>query len=394
MNGAVLALAATTGIQIAAAMAALTLPAVAPLVAHDLGVPTSMVGTYIALLYVAASASALVGGGLVLRVGAIRMSQIGLALCASALLLGIAPAIALVTLGALVLGLGYGPITPASSHVLAKTASPGRMALTLSVKQTGVPAGFALAGIVVPPLAVAFGWHAAVASVAALCLLVALLVQPLRGALDADRDRGARISVAQVLAGLRLVAATPRLRVAAAVSFVYSGMQMCVSSFIVAYLVEEIELTLVTAGLGLTVASLSGVVARIAWGGVADRWLSPRATLAVLGGLMAVAAACVAMFSSAWPLALMWFVLAVLGASAIGWNGVYLAEVARVAPPGRAGLATGGCLFFTYFGVVFGPLLFGLLQRVTTSYVPSFLVATGVCAAVALLLARAPREEP
>jgi len=47
------------------------------------------------------------------------------------------------------------------------------------------------------------------------------------------------------------------------------------------------------------------------------------------------------------------------GATAVGWNGVYLATVARMAPAGQAGTATAGTLFFTFFGVVIGPPLFG-----------------------------------
>jgi len=190
-----------------------------------------------------------------------------------------------------------------------------------------------------------------------------------------------------VTAALRLVAATPALRTMAAVSFVYAGLQMCVSGFIVAYLAEEIGLGLVTAGVGLTVANVAGVVARIGWGAFADRVLSPRSTLALLGGLMAVSSAVTAMFSAAWPLPALLAVVAVLGGTAIGWNGVYLAEAARVAPAGQAALATGGCLFFTYVGVVCCPFLFGLLQRASGSYALCFAVAAAAYAAVAAVLA-------
>jgi len=45
---------------------------------------------------------------------------------------------------------------------------------------------------------------------------------------------------------------------------------------------------------------------------------------------------------------------------AISWNGVYLAEVARRAPQGRAVEATGGAFAFTCFGVLVSPPLFGM----------------------------------
>jgi len=287
-----------------------------------------------------------------------------------------------------VLGVGYGPVTPASSHLLARTAASANRNLMFSIKQTGVPAGTALAGVIVPPLTVAYGWQVAVAAVAALCVLIALLVQPLRARLDADRDRTAHVSLAGLVDGLRLVAATPPLRTMAAVSFVYAGMQMCVSAFIVAYLADDIGLPLVAAGLALTAANVAGVVARIAWGWVADRWLAPRTTLALIGWLMAVSALLAAQFGGGWPFAAMVLVSVALGASAIGWNGVYLSEVARLAPAGHAGLATGGCLFFTFVGVVVCPFLFGWLQRASGSYAMCYAVSAAVCAAVAALLSR------
>ena len=230
------ALVATTAIQAAAACAALTIPAIAPVVAADLSVPASMVGTYISLLYVGASTAALAGGGVVLRYGALRLSQACLLACAAGLALMLAVghdagSLGLVTIGlsAVVLGIGYGPITPASSHVLAKTTSPEKMALVFSIKQTGVPAGTALAGLLVPPMAVAFGWHSAVALLAIGCIAVALAAQPLRAPLDADRNPSARLSPAALVSGLAVVAQSPALRTMALVSFVYAGMQMSVS---------------------------------------------------------------------------------------------------------------------------------------------------------------------
>jgi hypothetical protein len=66
-------------------------------------------------------------------------------------------------------------------------------------------------------------------------------------------------------------------------------------------------------------------------------------------------------------------ILVAFGASAIGWNGVYLAEVARRAPPGTASLATGGTLAFTFLGVVVGPPMFGALSGLFGTYRAGFI---------------------
>jgi MFS family permease len=385
LPGPALTLAATTAIQVMTALAALSVPAIAPAVAAATGHPASTVGIYISLVYVGSAAAALVSGSLVPAFGALRLSQVSLALCALALGLGLNATVPALALSALVLGLGYGPITPASSHLLARSTRPDRIALTFSVKQTGVPAGVALAGIVVPALTVWFGWKAALGAVGALCLVCAAAVQPLRSALDHDRDPGARFSAAGLLSGVRLVAASPPLRSMAALSFVYSGLQNCTSSFVVAYLVEGLGYGWIAAGAGLTAANLAGVAGRIAWGVLSDRWLAARRTLQVLGALMTVGCALAAAFTPHWPVAAVYASCALLGATAIGWNGVFLSEVARRAPPGQAGAATGGSLFVTFVGSVVWPPAFGLLQRASGSYGVCFAAAGALCAAAVLL---------
>lgn len=86
--------------------------------------------------------------------------------------------------------------------------------------------------------------------------------------------------------------------------------------------------------------------------------------LLILGAVMAAAAIVTGWFAPVMPVFLLVPVVALFGATAIGWNGVFLAEVAHLAPKGRAGEATGGALFFTYAGVVFGPSLFGIAVEV------------------------------
>jgi len=76
------------------------------------------------------------------------------------------------------------------------------------------------------------------------------------------------------------------------------------------------------------------------------------------------------------------------GASAIGWNGVFLAEVARRAPAGQAGAATGGTLLFTYFGVLAGQPLFSYVASAGGGPGgPAYALAYGLLAIPALACA-------
>ena len=156
----------------AAASAATIAPAVAaPRLLADLGLGPVAVGIYIALVYLGAMFSSQWGAAWVTRRGPILTSQCSLAACALGTLLMAVPHVAAATLGALLIGIGYGPITPASSAMLARTTPPERFALVFSLKQTGVPVGGAIAGVLVPPLLSAAGPLWALGQIAALCLL-------------------------------------------------------------------------------------------------------------------------------------------------------------------------------------------------------------------------------
>ncbi len=371
---AVAALAVTLAIQIFTSLAA-TAPAVlAPIIAADLSLPAKLIGVFVGILYTGSMAGSLASGGFIERFGAIRVSQVCLLFCAAGVatvVAGAAPPsalVALLTIAPVMIGFGYGPITPASSHVLARTAPRSRMALTFSIKQTGVPIGAALAGATLPGIALALGWRATFVGVAALGVAIAILAESTRATLDADRIPSRTLSLDGVVAPLRLVFSTPALIELALSGFIYAATQICLGSFLVVYLTETLRVSLIAAGLALTVTNLGGIVGRIGWGAVADHWLRPRTLLGAIGVASGACAYATAAFGAEWPAGAVLVVCGLFGATAIGWNGVQLAEIARNAPDGRAGTTTAATSFVTFAGVVIGPPTFALLAAVTGSY--------------------------
>jgi MFS family permease len=106
--------------------------------------------------------------------------------------------------------------------------------------------------------------------------------------------------------------------------------------------------------------------------------------------LLLTGAAVVPAFDTQTNLVWLYLVLMLLGATAIGWNGVYLAEVARQAPHGQAGVATGGTLGFTFLGVLCGPPLFGVAAARFGSYGDAYalLIIPALMIAVLLWISR------
>ena len=374
MTGVAWPLIVTMAIQALVSLVVFTPPVLAPVAQSEIGLPASAVGIVTALIYFAATFTAVSAGNLINYFGAMRASQLSLVLAAAGIAIIATANPWLVALGALVVGTGYGVVTPSSSAILADR-TPGNMrAFIFSLKQTGVPIGGALAGAAIPVLIVGFGWKEAALFAAASCFLLAIAVQPYRAGVDLAPHSPRPAAPVHLLEPLKLVMAHPRLRELALASFSYSGMQMCMGSFLVVFLTERVGLTVSSAGAALSMAMIAGAVGRIAWGILADNWIAPRTVLAALGVLMAVSAFVMAAATPSWPYTLLLVVSFVFGASAIGWNGVYLAEVVRNAPQGTAGSATGASLAMTYAGVVFLPTIFWLIVHVSGSYPSAFVV--------------------
>lgn len=382
MNQARRALVVTLAIQVLAAWAALTGPVLAPLAAGDIGVPPYLVGIYVSVTYALAALSGLVSGGFIARLGPLRVSQACLVLAAVGLALTTLGTPLAALAGAAIVGAGYGPITPASSQILARTTPPARLNLVFSLKQTGVPLGNALAGAVLPGLGLATGWRGSVLTTALLCLLVAAAAGPLRAELDLDLERNRPLlSAAHVTGPLRRVFGSTELRRLALTSFAYAGMQMSLGTFLVTYLSDRLGMSIVVAGVALAFAQGAGVAGRILWGFVADRFIAPMRLLGLLGLTMSGCAILVGLFTAAWPLVAIIAVCSAYGGTAIAWNGVHLAQVARLSPPGRAGEVTGGATFITFAGVTVVPAAFSAILSIVGSY------TIGYCAVAVLTLA-------
>jgi MFS family permease len=384
----------TLAIQALVSMALLTLPTMAPAVARALGVSPAYIGLYIAVAYVGAMAASLASGAAVVRYGAIRVSQASLLLCAAGLALCAVPSFTSMAFGALLVGFGYGPVTPASSHLLSRTTPAHRMSLVFSIKQTGVPVGGALAGATVPSLQLFAGWQQALLAVAVANIVCAIVAQPLRKEFDADRDPARRLSAGHFAQPVRMVLAHPVLRMLATCSFIFSIAQLSLTTYLVTYLTDSLAYGLVAAGALLSISQVGAVLGRVAWGYASDRWFGARRMLAMLASVMALSALATGMLPANAPGLLVMVVLFVFGASAVGWNGVYLAEVARQAPAGMAGVATGGTLAITFFGVVLGPPLFGGVSGLFGSYRAGFVALAVPLIICALVLWRLNRGRP
>ena len=258
------------------------------LIASDLELSPKLIGVFVGIIYVGSMAGSLAAGGFVERFGAIRVSQACVLMCAVSLAAVCAGGRAAVAarraarLAPLVARAGLRTdharvVACPRSHCAASRGwrSPSRSSRPVSRRARRWPA----------PCCRGSRWSKAgvrpISPSPRSASCIAVVAQPTRSALDADRKPARPISLAGVFAPLGIVLRTPALTELALTGFVYAATQVCLASFLVIYLTETLHFGIVAAGLALTVANIGGIVGRIVWGGIADRWVPPRMLLGI-----------------------------------------------------------------------------------------------------------------
>ena len=358
------------------------LPAViAPAIIADLRVDATWVGIYFGLTAAASLVAQLGCGSFIVRHGAMRMSQVSLVMVAAGTaVMALGTPLALF-LSAIICGSGGSISTPASSHLLSRVASPRYLPLVFSIKQTAVPAGLLLAGLLGPQLTEWKDWRFTMLLSAVACAAFVLVLQPLRVTFDDDRVPSRTFQLSDFSSTLNAVLATPGLRALSYACLAFNGLQATVTAYFVVYL-TTIGYTPVAAGFVFSVAVAVAVPGRIVWGWLGSTQVAPRTMMAGLALGMAASSAALALCGAGWPTLLVGLIACVLSATALSWHGILLAETARAAPDGMRGSVTGGVLSFGQVGALALPLLFSGLLDLTGSYGVGFVL----CGVPALLV--------
>jgi MFS family permease len=369
---------AVVGVSVAALAAGtfsiVAIGALAPDLEADLGLSRAEFGFLTSLVFIGAMITSRPAGKLTDSFGAARVLGLSLAGFAVAMALAaVAPTTALFMLAVLAAGLAYGGVNPPTNVVVAGKLAR-RLGFFLSLKQSGVPLGGLLAGVVLPSVAVAFGWRWAFGLAVAVCLVAAATTPLLRNA-----------AVLRSRAGRPAVPGPGRRHLVAVgiFGFVMSGTQWTFLTYLTLYLTGERGFSLARAGLALALAQGLGAAGRLLWGHLSD---AHGRRVRILLTMASLALASLALLASDPGSAAMWPLIAVSGFAIVGWNGAYHALVAERAGPGGVGRASGDALFFVFGGAVALPPLLGLLADATGSWQALWAAAAAVVAVAGVTL--------
>jgi MFS family permease len=381
----------TLAVQSAASFLIRLPPVVAPILFVERGLGTSAIGYLSGIGMIGSMAFLLLGAPLMARVGSVRTLQIGLIAGALGAGLMAAPSSALLVVAVFLMGLGYGPSVPASSDILRRFAPPNRQALVFSIKQSGVPIGGMLGGAILPPLIGFGGLEASLIASGLVALVVAAGIEPIRSQVEPDGGSGVPLTLRSFISAENLMEPLRALRKAEGlVRLALSGLTLAISqgvwlAFLVTIFVDRLGMSLVAAGTLFAIMQGAGIVGRIALGWIADRIGSASATLKAATAASAGCTLALACIGPETP----WLLLAILsliaGTTVTGWNGVQIAEIARLSPPDNVRAAAAGATLLLFSGYVVGPALFAFAVEASGSYTGPLIAVAALTAASAFL---------
>jgi predicted MFS family arabinose efflux permease len=382
------ALAVATLAHALGSLSALAVAPLAPFILDALGLSRIEIGMLLPAVYLGGVVVSLPAGWVTEAMGVRTPLAAGLLLTAAAVgLATLAPSYPVLLALLVAAGSGFGLLNPTTGRAIYDWFPPRERGLAGGIKQAGLTLGGIVSALVLPPLALAFGWRPALATGAAGAVVGAGLVAGLY------RDpREVRVPASQArpsLGELAPIAGRPGVVVVFACGLALGTVQSSVLAYLVLYAREAYALPSVAAARLLAVAHLGGVAGRLGGGVVSDRLFEGRRRPGLtINALVAASALALFALGGSLPASLAAPVALLAGIGAFGWVGLYFTLIAEIGGPRYAGLLTGLGVVFSWGGVLVGPPLFGLLLEAADSYRLPWLVLTALALAVALVLPR------
>jgi ACS family hexuronate transporter-like MFS transporter len=364
----------------------LGIPSIAPLIREGLGLSMAQAGSFLSAYYIGPVLMSLPAGWLADRWGVRGAMILGQALIAVGLgAVAMAPSFSFIVVILVLAGAGYGVLNPTTTKAGMAWFPPRQRATVVGLKQVGLPFGGALGALMMPPVAIAFGWRTAVALAAAVVGALAILTWALYRDLPEPEAKGP----APARPGFWTVIANRDLWLVGVSTLIFAGVQTVFLAFLVLYLRDVVQIALVVAAKYLVTAQISGAIGRIGFGLLSDRLFGGRRRIVLaIAGLGSIA--CALALSATAPGTGPWRLtpLAVgIGVFGVGWNGVQHTLMAELAGPRAAGTAVGLGLAISSLGVTVCPPVFGMVVERLGGFGAAWItLAVGMVVALLLLI--------
>jgi MFS family permease len=372
--------------QAAVSFVTFGLPAIGPQLRQTFGLSLPELGAVLTANLLGSGLALILAGTLVDRFGSRAATLGGTAIATGGL---VAAALASskwpLFVSLLVSGAGSAVVPVAGAGALLRVFPAAQRGRALGVRQMAVPLGGTLAAALLPLLEAAGGVRLALLFGAGILSVTGIAFAVVSGGEAPLRVRSPR--------AFRSILGTPgMLRLLLVACFYIVVLQALLSYAVPA--ARAAGLSAFAASVAYFAVNVTAIVARVVWGGAADRRGGTRRvrTLVETGAVSAVGAVLFAVALHAGAVAVV-AAAVVFGFGALGWNAVVYVTAGERAPPGLAGrsFALAATVVFI-LGALCTPPLGALAARAGWD---TFWVTTAVLAAIgAAIAARLPRTLP
>jgi len=375
-------LAVLTASYAAGAFGILGISPISPSLVDGFALTRLQVAFIVPSIYLGGLLFSLPGGRLADRIG-VRPSLLGgLALGAGGLLAAaMSPTFPAFLFCLFASGSGWSVVNPALGKAIMDVFPVRERGIAMGIKQMGLTLGGVVSALVLPLVAGALGWRAAVGACALVVALpVALSWHGLRSlGPTALPGRPARSERRKAAAGLWWWVRRPALLAFFATGLALGMVQGAVLSYLPLFTIQALGFDKIGAGLLVAASQAGGAVARLVAGAASDRWLPERrsAWLAVTSAFAAAIFVLYAVWPTSDPLLAAGLAFAA-GVGAYGWVGIYFVISAEAGGQGEAGLLSGVAFASIVVGLLLGPPAFGLLLERADSYAAPWAVFAGL----------------
>lgn len=257
-----------------------------------------------------------------------------------------------------------------------------RRGIATGLKQSGPQLGLLLSGITLPPVALAFGWKAA--------MLVGL-TPPLIGLAMTGRFMEPVRSVASKN-DQRNLTSVERALVAwlAVTGLVMAAAASSMQSFLPLYSMESVGLSASAGGLVASAYALGGVCGRIGWSHQERRMKRSTTLLITLpfAGTIAAVGVVMAAGNFSWLIPVVSFIA---GSTIQAWHALAWLFIINNSHSGSIGRSSGIMQIGFFSGFAIGPLFTGYLVDFTGGYGLNWLLISALFAVVGVMTMRVPR---
>ena len=289
-------------------------------------------------------------------------------------------------------GASYGMINPLASKGLTLWFDVGFRATAFGIRQMGVTAGGAIAGILLIYLAQLKNWNLAVLVVGLFAILIAVAAFFFyKESPNKDSDVSVSTKKTQKKASMVDLLKNRNLVLVCLLMALLCLGQSSIGAFLVLYLKEHLGFPALLAGTFLTITMIAGGLGRVVWGIVSDRAFKGRRlpVMRIICVLATISSLSACLWTQGVPKYLFVIIVALFGLSYLGFQGVAVVLMVEACGSELAGRATGFGVTIAWIGMVLGPVIYGAILHF--GYPVSWLFVT-ITSGIGLLLSLAIHE--